>query len=1211
VNRPGLGTLGYRVGTHGSFLETMLARLSAPDFPDLHGLASRSGDDAAIALLDAWATVGDVLTFYQERIANEGYLRTASERRSAVEVGRLVGYELRPGVAASVFLAYTLDKDLKGSDSVATVPKGSRAQSVPGPDELPQPFETSEDLVASSAWNDLKPRLWRPLRLFPSQAPSLEEIYVDGVATNLKPGDLILLVFGTREDVRVPLKVKTVTPQQIVPDPPGPPLSRTIVTFQQPERAAVAAARAHVASVLERARDLGAVRLADRELAVEIDADVLGPLEDVIGRRTSEHDLADAGSAALAKLQERLAFAESEGEDVAADWLRRTEDELRAAVGPLQERFEAVNRDPRSQPRVRRPGSAVTAIGEVMGALNVRKPIQPSGALELERSPKALFGAGSDLGPRLLVDFNPSLSESLYQTWASATVAAPSSLQSVQAMRVKAAPFGATAAPRPVFDARGAIVGSEEWPLQEAVVLGVRVQLVRGDIPRELEISATTAGETSKIERDARPFKGTIPLRPGRVDLKVTDDPSIITVRFEAGLPKLTMTIKAAGHDRVSVKLSDDSRVWQPHPGEVLRHRRGSHRVSVALSEVTGQNDLVLTVTDEVLEAPSPRNILPLDAQYDQVVAGSWVVLDWGTSDRATIVRRVTEVEAVAKTAYNLSAKVTQLRLSDSWLEPADILLSAIRNVSVYVQSEPITLAPEPVDDDVAGSSIELGAVYRGLEAGRWVIVEGERTDIPGTHGVKAAELAMLAGVVQDADPTLPGDTVHTTILLARSLAYTYKRSTVKVWGNVVHATHGESRPELPGTTVRTEVLGSGDARKAFQEFGLKGAPLTYLAASNPLGAESTLDVRVNSVLWHQADSLALLGPNDRRYVTRTDADDRTMVVFGDGRRGARPPTGVENIRAEYRTGVGKRGNVKAGQITQLQTRPLGVSGVGNPLPATGGADRDTLEQARRNIPIAVEALDRLVSVEDHEDFARSRAGIGKASARPLSDGNRLVVHLTIAGADDIPIDTSSDLYRALRTSLAEWGDPAQPVEVAVRELVLLVISAGVEIDPDYRWSEVEPRIRAGLLATFGFDRRELGQNVFLSEVQSAVQMVRGVVSVDVDVLASVPGTITPAALAELADQLIPPPAARIPVEAARFERRTYRGQPGDTLTSVAAEQGIPLAELLRLNPKLRPAELADLDGIEIILTRGIRSAQLALLSAAIPDTLILREVKR
>ena len=44
-----------------------------------------------------------MLTFYQERIANEAYLRTATERVSLLELARLIDYELRPGVAASTY----------------------------------------------------------------------------------------------------------------------------------------------------------------------------------------------------------------------------------------------------------------------------------------------------------------------------------------------------------------------------------------------------------------------------------------------------------------------------------------------------------------------------------------------------------------------------------------------------------------------------------------------------------------------------------------------------------------------------------------------------------------------------------------------------------------------------------------------------------------------------------------------------------------------------------------------------------------------------------------------------------------------------------------------------------------------------------------------------------------------------------------------------
>ena len=110
ANRPGLDLLRYRVGTHNTFFDTMKARLAMMEvvatgadgqtlesFRPLEGLTTRATSDPAIAMLGGWAMVGDVLTFYQERIANEGYLRTATERRSVLELARLVGLHAPPG----------------------------------------------------------------------------------------------------------------------------------------------------------------------------------------------------------------------------------------------------------------------------------------------------------------------------------------------------------------------------------------------------------------------------------------------------------------------------------------------------------------------------------------------------------------------------------------------------------------------------------------------------------------------------------------------------------------------------------------------------------------------------------------------------------------------------------------------------------------------------------------------------------------------------------------------------------------------------------------------------------------------------------------------------------------------------------------------------------------------------------------------------------
>src|SRR5262249_28858363 len=135
---------------------------------------------------------------------------------------------------------------------------------------------------------------------------------------------------------------------------------------------------------------------------------------------------------------------------------------------------------------------------------------------------------------------------------------------------------------------------------------------------------------------------------------------------------------------------------------------------------------------------------------------------------------------------------------------------------------------------------------------------------------------------------SLPGDKVHTFLHFAQSLAFTYKRSTVKIAGNVVHATHGETQ---------NEVLGSGDGSKSMQAFSLRKSPLTYVSASTPSGVDTTLEVRVNGISWHETDNMGAAGATDRKYITQTDDQDKTTVIFGNGTHGARLPTGPENVK--------------------------------------------------------------------------------------------------------------------------------------------------------------------------------------------------------------------------------------------------------------------------------------------------------------------------
>ncbi|WP_297324627.1 putative baseplate assembly protein [Nitrosomonas sp.] len=574
---------------------------------------------------------------------------------------------------------------------------------------------------------------------------------------------------------------------------------------------------------------------------------------------------------------------------------------------------------------------------------------------------------------------------------------------------------------------------------------------------------------------------------------------------------------------------------------------------------------------------PHTPNLLSLDGDYD-IAADNWVVII--KPGQEEIITKPSQVTHASLAAYGISGKSTQITLpqGEEWIVPSNEPFSTIRGTVVYAQSEELELAEEPVEENVCGGTeqlIELDGFYEGLESGRWVIVSGER-DIPGTSGVRFSELAMLSTVTQnvqlsdDQSNSLAGDKIHSFIKLADKLAYCFKRDTVTIHGNVVKATHGETRKE---------VLGSGDGAKALQSFVLKQPPLTYVSASNSTGVDSTLKVYVNDIQWHETNTLVDLPSSARNFTTKTDDEGKTAVVFGNGSEGARLPTGVENIKAEYRNGIGKAGNVKAEQISLLTTRPLGVKAVINPLRASGGADKETRDQARRNVPLAVKALDRLVSVQDYEDFVRVFAGIGKACAVELSDGRRQLVHITIAGANDIPIDRDSDLYRNLQQALLDCGDPYQAIELEIRELMLIVISAGICILPDYQWESVVDKVRATLLDAFSFDRRELGQDVLLSEVISVMQAVSGVAYVDVNIFGGLPEKIV------------------------RDEKDKERElcTPTD-IASIVKKMGFDESGKLKPRPDSRiPVNLAR--------TGSALPAQLAFITPEVPETLILNQI--
>ncbi|HEX5688031.1 MAG TPA: putative baseplate assembly protein [Ideonella sp.] len=1019
-NRPGLPGLAYRVGTHASFFESMTARLATTVLEDgqrpLDALTTRDRSDFGVALLDGWATVADLLSFYQERIANEGYLRTATERRSVLELARLVGYTLRPGVASSVYLAYTLDDNQIEPTVIAA---GARAQSLPGPGESPQSFETSEDLDARREWNNLQVRMTRPQAITLETALLIERVVVSDSVNGLRAGDPLMLLFAEDGSLAALRNVRSTE---------GPTADGKSTIHLDPVPGDVALTIGLLVATV-------AAMQPFLPTADEPTARVIRGAGEVLS-----HALLDS-----AATQPRGWASDIQR----YDWESDIDDDVQALIDDLRSDVEDLLEVPAPPP----PPPPPTSPDKFVHDLLRPRVLQARNSLQLRRDLGHAFTRGADTAPQLLLKFAPPLRDTYYRAWA----------------------------------------GANE-NIARATLVGVFV----------LRTSASL---------------------------------------FGASVPKL---------------------------------------VTVTGGNVPPQNEW----TEWPLDASETKDGLYLDQLHTEVTAASYaLVRRMDSTEPVSRVFRIKQATTTPRTAYGISGKSTHLQLDGEWWEarkPDDSWndMPVLRATQVWAQSVPLTLVEEPITADVGSQpddtdnlSIELAALHKELESGRWVILHGERADIEGVKGVKAAELMMVASLVHGYDPNLAGDKAHTTLKLATRSAFRYKRDTVVVYGNVVRATHGETRNEL---------LGNGDATEALQRFTLKQPPLTFVSAPTAAGAESTLAVYVDDVLWHESASLAWLGPKDRGYVTRTDDDGVTHITFGDGEHGARLPTGVQNVRAVYRNGIGAAGNVKAEQISLLATRPLGVKAVINPLRSSGGADREDRDLARSNAPLAVMALDRLVSVSDHADFTRTFAGIAKAVATRASDGEREYVLLTIAGVDDAPIDKTSDLYRNLLAALRRLGDADLPLRVEPRELLALVLQANVALLPDHSWEPVAAAVRSTLLQHFGFGQRALGQHARLAEVVSVIQGVRGVAYVDVDAFGAIP------------------------------ERRTDADGTRQLLTQAQITGAV--AALLHgnqykthrrigLSSKLPPDVIAFPGGHD----RGVlRPAELAIFTPAVADTLIL-----
>lgn len=475
---------------------------------------------------------------------------------------------------------------------------------------------------------------------------------------------------------------------------------------------------------------------------------------------------------------------------------------------------------------------------------------------------------------------------------------------------------------------------------------------------------------------------------------------------------------------------------------------------------------------------------ITLDALYSGLAQGDAMVVQNGEDLRGALITDVFRENVTVATIPDGQGSVDAITpanriiiddtLPSSWVNNPDQLIIHLRmidagNLTLPARTHLDTTVFTPSGVALDGTVLPLPEGV--TESDRYFLQDADDNGVivDGTVRIApdGAGSASLADSVKPFDPLL--------------------RAPVEVFGNVVKATRGES--------VFNEVLGAGDAAQKYQSFKLKNKPLTYLNdASAPNGRRGTLEVRVNGVLWKEKSSLFGAGPQDQVYIVRQNDDQESIVTFGDGIRGARLPSGVDNVVATYRYGAGAA-KPPSGGIGQLARSVPGLRRVVNPVAAGGGADADQPKDLRQNAPASALLLGRAVSPPDFEALAREYGGVRNAHVEWAWDE-------TLQGAVVKVwfISDGGDIASGLRSFLIGQADPNTPLVAVEADDDPSDLIIDLEIDerfnPDLVTGQVAEALTNPETGILALENIPIGCPLFRSALFEAVLGVEGVISV-------------------------------------------------------------------------------------------------------------------
>lgn len=294
---------------------------------------------------------------------------------------------------------------------------------------------------------------------------------------------------------------------------------------------------------------------------------------------------------------------------------------------------------------------------------------------------------------------------------------------------------------------------------------------------------------------------------------------------------------------------------------------------------------------------------------------------------------------------------------------------------------------------------------------------------------------------------------------------------------------------------TETKVLPASAGTPA-QEFPLEAASVL----------PNTVQLYVDDVLWQRVDHLVMSEFDDEHFAVTLDSEGAASLRFGDGVHGRIPNLGAE-LRVEYRTGGGVQGNVPAGSISAVEQAgdakltDLGAESLIQAHGATGGADRETMEEARQLGPARFRARERAVTAHDYRALleAQFRGAKFQAAHTRL---NR--VQLSFAARDGAILSEDQVMEYATRINSFLHARRPVGVELDVVQAVHTPIHLLCHVRVDHRRfrEDVRAEAKAAIAELLDFDRVDFGSRLHVSRFYEALEAIEGLASVTVHAFA-------------------------------------------------------------------------------------------------------------